>query len=364
MRKFAGIVEATTAPPINCLWLNGGELKANINGEWINIATQGGNEVSGKTVLLDLSEEQSNSLLSGQQITVENDNFIEGADNIILRAFNGTFYILNKISGFGTTYVYRGDIADLAPFNNNVTYSTKIMHIDGFLNITSGTLTFKLIDTDVPEDIIGLQIGNSESVKSTNLAILNKFNLPYFFTQVDYGYGVGTFNSSQGGFIHIINAYGYDIFYQIDIDGTISKKEDYIKPNEPYSVQLNASHIGEVLDNITASKIVKCGELIVTGTTGPITYTRCSDSTSSYISFADITKQGKLSVLTYNASTKIISSNTINLHIPEASTTIIGGVKKATAIEDLVVNSANPEIIAGKINDLLGALRESGIMAS
>lgn len=34
MRKFAGIVESTTAPPTNCLWLFNGDAKYFSNGEW------------------------------------------------------------------------------------------------------------------------------------------------------------------------------------------------------------------------------------------------------------------------------------------------------------------------------------------
>lgn len=34
MRKFAGIVESTTAPPTNCLWLLDGDAKYFSNGKW------------------------------------------------------------------------------------------------------------------------------------------------------------------------------------------------------------------------------------------------------------------------------------------------------------------------------------------
>lgn len=50
--------------------------------------------------------------------------------------------------------------------------------------------------------------------------------------------------------------------------------------------------------------------------------------------------------------------------LPAASTSAIGGVKMASAIADLVVDSANAEIIAGKVNDLLAALRTSGVLHS
>lgn len=37
MRKFAGIVESTIAPPTNCLWLCGHDAKYFSNGKWISI---------------------------------------------------------------------------------------------------------------------------------------------------------------------------------------------------------------------------------------------------------------------------------------------------------------------------------------
>lgn len=366
MRKFAGIIESTIAPPINCLWLNNGELKANINGEWVNITTQG--SIGGDTeniIILDLSEEQSNTLFTGQEIIIENGNFIGGVNSIVLRSTNNSFYVLNKTSGFDSTYIYRGYISDLTPFNNNTTFSTKIIYIDGILNISSGTFTFKMIDTDVPEDIIGLQIGNSSSVKANNLAILNKFNLPYFFTQIDYGYGVGTFSSAQGGFIHITNAYGDEVFYNIGTDGSIAKNEHYIKPNEPYSLILHSNKINTVLDDVTANKILDCGELIIKHSAGANTYTpytRTEESTPSVIYFSSIRKDGKVSVLTYTVSTKKITAALTNPYLPSASASSIGGVKKMPAIADIVVESANSEILAGKINDLLSALRSSGAL--
>ena len=38
MRKFAGIVESTTAPPTNCLWLFNGDAKYFFNGGWKSLA--------------------------------------------------------------------------------------------------------------------------------------------------------------------------------------------------------------------------------------------------------------------------------------------------------------------------------------
>lgn len=37
MRKFAGIIESTVAPPTNCLWLCNGDAKYFSNGKWVSI---------------------------------------------------------------------------------------------------------------------------------------------------------------------------------------------------------------------------------------------------------------------------------------------------------------------------------------
>lgn len=42
MRKFAGIVESTTTPPTNCLWLLDGDVKYFSNGEWKSLTGVGG----------------------------------------------------------------------------------------------------------------------------------------------------------------------------------------------------------------------------------------------------------------------------------------------------------------------------------
>lgn len=366
MRKFAGIIESITPPPTNCLWLANGELKANINGEWVTVCSENTENNNDKIVILDLSEQQTIDYVGSQAVTIENDNLIGGADTIVIRLHDGAFQILNNIFGFGSNFVYKGDMTDPKSFNEGITYSSKIIYAEGFLNIESGTFTFRLINTDIPNDIIGLEIGNSTDVKNHNIAILNKYNLPYFFTQLDYGYGVGTFNGSDGGFIHIINAYGNDIFYTIGIDGSISKEEGYIKPNEPYSVILTSDKIGTVLDNITADKIAKCGEIIITGTTGAVTYTRTSDSTPTAMYFSDERKDGRITVLTYYVSTKKIQSAIINPYLPDAAINVSGGVKMMYPIEDLEFGASlsndNEDKLRSKINELLASLRESGII--
>lgn len=206
-----------------------------------------------------------------------------------------------------------------------------------------------------------LQIGDSDTVKQSNLKELQGI-AGFFFTELDYGYGVGTFQAGVGGFAHVVTAYDNDAYYDIAADGAISKNSNYISPNEPYTVNLTSEQIDVTLDDVTASKVANCGEIIITGTTGTITYTRTADSTSAAVYFSDERKDGKITVLTYTASTKKITPAVINPYLPAASTSAIGGVKMVNAIEDIVASSATAESVANKLNDVLAALRTAGIL--
>lgn len=206
-----------------------------------------------------------------------------------------------------------------------------------------------------------LQIGDSNAVKQSNLKELQGI-AGFFFTELDYGYGVGTFQAGVGGFAHVVTAYDNDAYYDIAADGSISKNSNYISPNEPYTVNLTSEQIDVTLDDVTASKVANCGEIIITGTTGTVTYTRTADSTSAAVYFSDERKDGKITVLTYTASTKKITSAVINPYLPAASTSAIGGVKMVNAIEDIVASSATAESVANKLNDVLTALRTAGIL--
>lgn len=275
----------------------------------------------------------------------------------------------------------------------------------------------KILDVNITEDqftqilngqsvAVRLEIGDSNEVKAYNLEQLKN---GFFFTQLDYGYGVGTWQSSTGGFAHVTTAYGNEVFYTIGADGAIAKDEDYIKPNEPYTIQLDASQIGVALDDITASHIVQCGEIIIDGSTGPVTYTRSVDSTASAIYFTSSKKDDTLQVLTYTVSNKTITSSVATQRytlplaatgtrggvkvgftqtgkkypvqldaekayvevpwtdtkytLPAATKTTLGGVKAGTNIADLNT-SADLATVIGTVNGLLAQLRAAGVLIS
>lgn len=77
----------------------------------------------------------------------------------------------------------------------------------------------------VPEklDLIVLEIGDSSVVRKNNLA---KLITGQFFTTINYGYGVGTWNSSTGGHAHIVTAYGNTVYYIIGTDGSVVKEQE------------------------------------------------------------------------------------------------------------------------------------------
>lgn len=209
-----------------------------------------------------------------------------------------------------------------------------------------------------------LQIGNSAEVKQHNLKELQGI-AGFFFTELDYGYGVGTYQSSTGGFAHVVTAHDNNTYYDIAADGSIAKNDDYISPNEPYTIQLDSNDIGKPLEDVMASHILNCGEIIVNGVTGPITYTRSVDSTESMIYFISSKKDNSFQILTYNVSSKTITSAISKYAVPAATKSSIGGVKAMTNIADVVNGSTTQDtvdVLVGTVNSLLSQLRAVGLI--
>jgi len=55
--------------------------------------------------------------------------------------------------------------------------------------------------------------------------------------------------------------------------------------------------------------MMSCGEIIVIGSTGPITYTRTVDSTAAAYYFVSTKKDGTTQVLTYTVANKTITAS-------------------------------------------------------
>ena len=106
-------------------------------------------------------------------------------------------------------------------------------------------------------------------------------------------------------------------------------------------------------------------EIIVNGVTGPITYTRSVDSTESMIYFISSKKDNSFQILTYNVSSKTITSAISKYTVPAATKSSIGGVKAMTNIADVVNGSTTQDtvdVLVGTVNSLLSQLRAVGLI--
>lgn len=248
---------------------------------------------------VNLDENNTVLMNAGVDITITAKALNTTYDAVKVITYDGSEYDLVKTAIFGSSAV----------FNAVMSLDTTLTMIVGY--VTSDSIHIQICDLPLSTNIaVHLDIGDLQEVKDNNLNAL-KNTQGHFFANIDYGYGVGTYQSSIGGFVHVTTAYGNEVFYSIKADGSIRREDDYIKPNEPYTVHLDAEEIGIELGDILASKVYQAGELIVTGSTGMITYTRAADSTDSAVYFTDNRKDGKLAVLTYTVSAKTITASTV-----------------------------------------------------
>lgn len=248
---------------------------------------------------VNLDENNTVLMNAGVDITITAKALNTTYDAVKVIAYDGSEYDLVKTAIFGSSAV----------FNAVMSLDTTLTMIVGY--VTSDSIHIQICDLPLSTNIaVHLDIGDLQEVKDNNLNAL-KNTQGHFFANIDYGYGVGTYQSGIGGFVHVTTAYGNEVFYSIKADGSIRREDDYIKPNEPYTVHLDAEEIGIELGDILASKVYQAGELIVTGSTGMITYTRAAGSTDTAVYFTDNRKDGKLAVLTYTVSAKTITASIV-----------------------------------------------------
>lgn len=350
MKKFQGIIESPTPPPINCFWLYNGTVRYfnNKTGKWESVNSS---ESNSDILKITISEEDFNKVLNGGQVIIKNNKISPYANVLILESGKYSYYFNKVIQSNGTSRYITGNI------------HTK-NHEFGNLGaiVSEGVITLTSVFVNYSNAIVELEIGDSNEIKEHNL---NNLVQGHFFTHLDYGYGVGTFQTKIGGFAHVTTAYGNEVFYSIKDDGSIIKDEDYIKPNEPYTIQLDSNDIGKPLEDVMASHILNCGEIIVNGVTGPVTYTRSVDSTESMIYFISSKKDNSFQILTYNVSSKTITSAISKYTVPAATKSSIGGVKAMTNIADVVNGSTTQDtvdVLVGTVNSLLSQLRAVGLI--
>lgn len=106
-------------------------------------------------------------------------------------------------------------------FNGTVTFV-----VDGTLKIedvsfkTGETSSFASVDIDKLEEYTHLEIGDSAEIKAFNI---EQLHIGAQLVSIDYGYGVATWNSADGGVANINKANGHVVTYNIATDGTVTK---------------------------------------------------------------------------------------------------------------------------------------------
>lgn len=164
------------------------------------------------------------------------------------------------------------------------------------------------------EHILTLEIGDSAEVSERNLEKLRANAGEHFLCNLDYGYGVGRWNPTDGGSSVIMTFEGIKTSWDLAKDGSISKIEDEILPDAPYRVSIQDSSINGIVEEVLGSQILKASVLVIEGgSTGPISYLRCADSTGTAVYFASITKSLKVSVLTYLVSTRNLTQAFVDI---------------------------------------------------
>lgn len=215
----------------------------------------------------------------------------------------------------GTLIIDSQDTASVS-----ILQSGKILYCS--MNLTNGQVTLEkeiqLDDIDKvthEEHILTLEIGDSAEVSERNLEKLRANAGEHFLCNLDYGYGVGRWNPTDGGSSVIMTSEGIKTSWDLAPDGSISKIEDEILPDVPYRVSVPGTSINTVVDEVIGSQIIKASVLVIEGgSTGPISYLRCVDSTSSVIQFASITKDLRLSVLSYDVSARNLTQAFVNIN--------------------------------------------------
>lgn len=209
MKRLAGIVESPVAPPTNMVWLYRGELRYFNNGKWVLVGSnpvtasnpEGGAAVYTPVIKLGNTTEdkQNNIKVCSEYSTTD----------VISIDVEGIFQELS----YDAIGIYHNGTVSILEGNH-----CTVFDID--FNTGQVTLDSKY-DTSKFLPYVDLEIGNSAEVKAYNL---ERLRLGHFFVQVDYGYGVGSWNPSTGGHAHIVTAYGNTVYYNLAADGTVAKE--------------------------------------------------------------------------------------------------------------------------------------------
>lgn len=168
------------------------------------------------------------------------------------------------------------------------------------------------------QDVVELEIGDSNEIKANNLKKLQSIqtNDHTFFTDINYGYGTASWLPASGGNALIITSEGHAIKYTISKDGEVTKGEEFT----------------------------------------------LKDFTSELNNKVDKVEGKQLSSNDYTTAEKNKLANLQNYTLPIATKNILGGVKAITNIADLDADTATIGQVAGVVNNLLAQFRISGLI--
>lgn len=168
------------------------------------------------------------------------------------------------------------------------------------------------------QDVVELEIGDSNEIKANNLKKLQSIqtNDHTFFTDINYGYGTASWLPATGGTALIITSEGHAVKYTISKDGEITKGEEFT----------------------------------------------LKDFTSELNNKVDKVEGKQLSSNDYTTAEKNKLANLQNYTLPTATKNILGGVKAITNIADLDTDTATIGQVARVVNNLLAQFRTSGLI--
>lgn len=207
MKRFRYIIQDINAPSQEDIWLKDGKLYY-FNDGWksledrVSLANTEGQEAKITAPVIKLNntaEDKAQNITTCSEISTTEVISVDVEGTI-----NGITYDAVGIYHNGTVSILEGNKVTVFDIDFN----------DGTVTIDSKYDTSKLLP------YVDLEIGDSDTVKQ-----YNKEHLPTgsFFVAIDYGYGTGTWNSTNGGMAHIVTATGNTVYYNISAEGSVTK---------------------------------------------------------------------------------------------------------------------------------------------
>ena len=207
MRRFRYIIQDINAPSQEDIWLKDGKLYYFSDGwksleDRVSLANTEGQEANITAPVIKLSntaEDKAQNITTCSEISTTEVISVDVEGTI-----NGITYDAVGIYHNGTVSMLEGNKVTVFDVDFN----------DGTVTIDSKYDTSKLLP------YVDLEIGDSDTVKQYNKEHLSTGS---FFVAIDYGYGTGTWNSTSGGTAHIVTATGNTVYYNISVDGSVTK---------------------------------------------------------------------------------------------------------------------------------------------